>query len=118
MLYADNENFTMLFSKERVSGAADPDDDSSSEYKIDSALQAAKRALNMMSQTLYFPHRSDGHTKSIIRAEMISDSLSLVKYLQELGKEEETTQDHCYDLQRSILMSPNNLLAREAFGLV
>ena len=93
-------------------------DDSSSEYKIDSALQAAKRALNMMSQTLYFPHRSDGHNKSIIRAEMISDSLSLVKCLQELGKEEETTQDHSYDLQRSMMMCPNNALAREAFGLV
>lgn len=92
-------------------------DQSSPFYKIDSAFQAAKRALDMLSETLTYPHRIDGQIASFVSSEMVSESLGLVHCLEDLKETDTVAVDASFDLQRSLMMCPNNILSREALGL-
>ena len=91
-------------------------DQSSPTYKIDSAFQAAKRALDMLSETLTCPHSIDGQIASFVSSEMVSESLGLVHCLKDFKETGKTVADS-FDLQRSLMMCPNSLLTREALGL-
>jgi hypothetical protein len=92
---------------------------------VESAIAAANRAARMLTEELVYPRRVNGEVASSVKAETVSEALSLVHWLQgsqdKKGEEgetkEETSEISAYDLQRSIMMCPNNPLAREALKL-
>jgi tetratricopeptide (TPR) repeat protein len=92
---------------------------------VESAIAAANRAARMLTEELVYPRRVNGEVASSVKAETVSEALSLVHWLQgsqdkkgEVGETKvETSQTSAYDLQRSIMMCPNNPLAREALKL-
>jgi hypothetical protein len=91
-------------------------DESSPNHSIESAIAAAQRATSMMTENLARPHRIHGNAASFLDAEMVSEGLSLIHWLRRSeGEKEEKSDDlSTYELQRSLMMCPNNPLAREA----
>ena len=86
---------------------------------IESALEAANRASTMLAGELIQPHRVHGVSASYVKSEILSEGLSLVHWLGNFKnkKKEESNNKSSYELQRSLMMCPNNPLAREALKL-
>lgn len=91
--------------------------DESNSNAVESAVIAANRACTMMTEELTNPRRvANGVVSSVISSEMISEGLSLLYWLQNLQnkKDEAPKNTSTYELQRSLIMCPNNRLGREA----
>jgi hypothetical protein len=94
-------------------------DQSSPPHAVESAMAAADRASTMLAEELIQPHRVNGISASFVKSEMLSEGLSLVHWLRNFKnkKEEESSDKSAYELQRSLMMCPNNPFAREALQL-
>jgi hypothetical protein len=117
------------------SKAPPSDSNSTSKRPLDPAMVAAKRASDMMTRQIVQPCLLQGKLSASIDAQMASEALSLVFWLRQLEPEEEKApkdsdddepeekeeaapkDESPFDLQRSLLMCPNNKLARQALKL-
>jgi tetratricopeptide (TPR) repeat protein len=110
---------------------------SKSNRPLDPAMAAAKRASNMLTRQIVQPCMQ-GKLSASVDAQMASEALSLIFWLRQIEpeeivvntsdneepKEEEEKEEEQapkdespFDLQRSLLMCPNNKLARHALKL-
>lgn len=134
----------LLWAKELAQSKAPPQPLSSkSKRPLDPAMAAAKRASDMLTRQIVQPSLQ-GKLSASVDAQMASEALSLVFWLRQIEPEEEeekapknsdndaaeeeqddeveeeeaVPEDKSpFDLQRSLLMCPNNKLARQALKL-
>eukprot|EP00980_Cylindrotheca_fusiformis_P022263 scaffold9159_cov121-Cylindrotheca_fusiformis.AAC.5 len=93
------------------------DESSISPGAIESASRATERARSMLSRSLTGAQSADGHSPSFIKSEIVSDSFSLAYHLKSIqpGQESSPEIQRSYsDLQRSLLVCPDNPLALAA----
>jgi hypothetical protein len=87
-------------------------------HKIESAIAAAERASKMLEDSMVNSSRASGIPTPLVEADMISEALALLHFLQNLKSERDEAQakSSAYELQRALIMCPNNRLARAALA--
>lgn len=80
---------------------------------VDEALKIAQKASDMLTHNLNLSHHVADKSGQYLPANMVAEALSLVCSLQRVRNDQRKHMG--YDIQRAIMMSPNNKLARETF---